>query len=175
MKRKEKNLDDNKYIKMSIQAVVNTNMSSVSDPNAIRGNYPNGVYAYDMGAALANAFDLSLVDDSEKFHAFAGTLPTVADAAGNGSSQVITITLADNHGWTSLTHKIEVSLEQGANDGGDSEPAADLSAGTASASFCSPSTISILRQGGRQNGGNCSLSEATMLVTIVKRGVDIPA
>ena len=166
---------------MSTQAVVNTNMSSVSDPNAIRGNYPNGVYAYDMGPAVGNNFDLSSVAGSEKFHAFAGTLPTVADLGGTGSSQVITITLPNppGHTWTSLTHKIEVSLEQGANDGTDSEPAPNLSAGTASASFGSGNTISILRQSGRrQDGGvaaNCSLGQATMLVTIVKRGVDIPA
>lgn len=172
---KEKNLDDNKYIKMSTQAVVNTNMSSVSDPNAIRGNYPNGVYAYDMGPGVGDTtvpFDLSSIVGSEKFHAFAGLLP-VQNGGANGSSQVITITLAGNHGWTSLTHEIEVSLEQGSNDGTDSEPAADLSAGTASASFGSGTAISILRQGGRRDGSDCDLSQATMLVTIVKRPVDV--
>jgi len=172
---------------MSIQAVVNTNMSSVSDPNAIRGNYPNGVYAYDMGLGTAAgggatvSFDLSSVPGlvgSEKFHAFAGRLPGRAGGT-NGSAQVITITLGGNHGWTSLTHEIEVSLEQGSNDGTDAEPAEDLSAGTASASFGSGTTISILRQAGkRQSGGvaaTCDLSQATMLVTIVKRPVDVSA
>lgn len=163
---------------MSTQAVVNTNMSSVSDPNAIRGNYPNGVYAYDMGLGTSGgggatvAFDLSSVDGSEKFHAFAGLLP-VRIGAANGSAQVITITFPNppGHNWTSLTHKIEVSLEQGANNGDDSEPAADLSAGTGSASFGSGNTISILRQGGSLNGTDCDLSQATMLVTIIKRPV----
>ena len=91
---------------MSTQAVVNTNMSSVSDPNAIRGNYPNGVYAYDMGvgqtadSGATVAFDLTSVAGlvgSEKFHAFAvpagileaplrqatvGPLPAYGQAAG---------------------------------------------------------------------------------------------
>ncbi len=169
---------------MSTQAVVNTNMSSVSDPNAIRGNYPNGVYAYDMGvgtdpggAGATIEFDLRSVPDlvgSEKFHAFAGLLPGRAEETLNGgSAQVITIILGGNHNWTSLTHEIEVSLEQGLNDGTDSEPAEGVSAGTASASFGSANTISILRQGGRRNAAPCDLSQATMLVTIVKRGLKV--
>lgn len=166
---------------MSTQAVVNTNVSSVSDPNAIRGNYPNGVYAYDMGVGTSAdggvtvPFDLSSIVGSENFHAFAGRLPGSLDGSTVGSSQVITITLPAAHNWTSLTHEIEVSLEQGLNDGTDSEPEAGLSAGTASASFGSTTTISILRQGGRRNGAACNLSQATMLVTIVKRGVDVSA
>ncbi len=170
---------------MSIQAVVNTNVSSVSDPNAIRGNYPNGVYAYDMGVGTGAgggatvSFDLSSIVGSENFHAFAGLLP-VRSGGTAGSAQVITITLPAAHNWTSLTHEIEVSLEQGLNDGTDSEPTADVSAGTASASFGTTTTISILRQGGRRvDGGgaadDCDLSQATMLVTIVKRGVDVSA
>ena len=40
---------------MSIKSTVNTNISSVTDLNGLRGNLPSSVYAFDMGDATDGA------------------------------------------------------------------------------------------------------------------------
>jgi hypothetical protein len=184
MKRKEKNLDDNKYIKMSTQAVVNTNVSSVSDINALRGNLPSGVYAYDMGAsggadAITRTFGgggTPLADGLETIGAYSGSLPETASVA-TGVHQLITMTFNTAFEWKSSTHYIEVSFESGDPDSTDSDPvSAANSAGTGSAAFndTTQKTITIVRKAGPINGvAGVKLTTATMLVRVVKRGLEV--
>ena len=40
---------------MSIQSVVNTNISSVTDPNGVGGELPSSVMAFDMGLSVTGA------------------------------------------------------------------------------------------------------------------------
>lgn len=170
---------------MSIQAVVNTNVSSVSDSNALRGNLPSGVYAYDMGSGGAtaatqvfNGGGSGLAAGLETIGAYSGSV-IATTAATTGAQQLITITFATAFEWTSSTHYIEVSFESGDVDGASSDPVTDTdSAGTGSAAFndTTQTTITIVRKAGPESGGgNVSLIAATMLVRVVKRGLEISA
>lgn len=169
---------------MSTQAVVNTDVSSVSDINALRGNLPSGVYAYDMGASGgADVFTRTfggggtpLADGLETIGAYSGSLPEV-DQDSNGSHQLITITFNTKYEWKSSTHYIEVSFESGDPDSADSDAVSILaSAGTGSAAFddSGQQTITIVRKVGPESGGGAvKLTTATMLVRVVKRGLEV--
>lgn len=169
---------------MSTQAVVNTNVSSVSDINALRGNLPSGVYAYDMGASGgADLFNRTfggggtpLADGLETIGAYSGSLPEVTQDS-NGAHQLITITFNTKFEWKSSTHYIEVSFESGDGVGTDSDPVTTTaSAGTGSAAFndTAQKTITIVRKAGPESGGGAvKLTAATMLVRVVKRGLEV--
>ena len=171
---------------MSTQAVVKTNVSSVSDINALRGNLPSGVYAHDMGSggadAAAQVFNgggSGLAAGLETVGAYSGSVLGGGPSA-NGIEQVITMTFATAFEWKSSTHYIEVSFEPGAADSTTDE-AVDLatSAGTGSAAFndSTQTAITIVRKAGKvaNSGGGTSLTAATMLVRVVKRGLEISA
>ena len=162
---------------MSIKSVVNTNISSVTDPNGLRGELPSSVYAFDMGTApedagTAQTFGAGvLIAGTEKVGAYQGDLKGGAEAAG-GAFQVITMTFANDHKWTAATHYGEVSFIAGANNGTAVDQTNALSAGTGQVSFASATSITIKRQCGAVNGvANQNLSEATMVVRIRERGV----
>ena len=163
---------------MSIQSVVNTNTSAVSDITGNRGNFPQGVMAYEMGTsataagatqAFANAAtgtDNGLAAGTETVGAYQGSIAAGGTAAA-GVVQLITMTFAVAHGWTSLTHDIVVTLV------GAAAEAAALTVGSASGSFGTTTTIEVRREAGAVFGTNAQLQAATMLVQVRKRGVDV--
>jgi len=163
---------------MSIQSVVNTNTSSVSDITGNRGNFPQGVMAYDMGTsatgagatqAFANAAtgtDNGLAAGTETVGAYQGSI-AAGVAAAAGVVQLITMTFATAHDWTSKTHDIVVTLV------GTGTEAAALTVGSASGSFGTANTIEVRREAGAVNATNAQLQAATMLVRVRERGVDI--
>jgi hypothetical protein len=164
---------------MSTQAVVNTNVSSVSDINALRGNLPSGVYAHDMeaGGAVADAQVFTLADGLETVGAYSGSVLGAGPTAA-GVQQLITINFATAFEWKSSTHYIEVSFEPGfANAITDEAVALNTSAGTGSAAFndSTQKAITIVRKAGKvlNSGGATSLTAATMLVRVVKRGLEV--
>ena len=171
---------------MSTQAVVNTNVSSVSDINALRGNLPSGVYAHDMGSggadAAAQVFNGSgsgLAAGLETIGAYSGSVIATA-AATTGAQQLITMTFNTAFEWKSSTHYIEVSFEAGNVENTGSDPVTTVaSAGTGSAAFndSTQTAITIVRKAGKvaNSGGGTSLTAATMLVRVVKRGLEISA
>ena len=170
---------------MSTRAVVNTNVSSVSDINALRGNLPSGVDAYDMGSggadAAAQVFNGSgsgLAAGLETIGAYSGSVIATA-AATTGAQQLITMTFNTAFEWKSSTHYIEVSFEAGNVENTGSDPVTTVaSAGTGSAAFddTGQKTITIVRKAGPEVGnGNVRLIAATMLVRVVKRGLEISA
>jgi hypothetical protein len=173
----------NKYIKMSTQAVVNTNVSSVSDINALRGNLPSGVYAYDMGSGgataenqLFNGDGSGLAAGLETIGAYSGSV-IATSALATGAQQLITISFLNKFEWKSSTHYIEVSFEAGNVVGTGSDPVtAEESAGTGSAAFddSGQKTITIVRKVGPvSSAGAVRLLAATMLVRVVKRGLEV--
>ena len=162
---------------MAIKSVVNTNISSVTDPNGLRGELPSSVYAFDMGRAADGAGNAQtfgagvLIAGTEQVGAYQGDLQA-GTANNNGAFQVITMTFAAAHGWTAATHYGEVSFIGGANAGTAVDQTDALSAGTGQVSFASTTSITIKRECGAVatvNGQN--LTEATMVVRIRKRGV----
>jgi len=162
---------------MSIKSVVNTNISSVTDPNGLRGEFSSSVYAFDMGraadgAGTAQTFGAGvLIAGTEKVGAYQGDLQA-GNAAAGGAFQVITMTFANDHKWTAATHYGEVSFIAGANAGIAVNQTDALSAGTGQVSFASAKSITIKRQCGAVNGVAAqNLTEATMVVRIRKRGV----
>jgi len=171
---------------MSTQAVVNTDVSSVSDINALRGNLPSGVYAYDMGASggvvaetrTFNGDGSGLADGLETIGAYSGSVPETDGAIG-GAQQLITMTFKTEFEWKSSTHYIEVSFESGDPVGATSDPVSRAnSAGTGSAAFddTGKQTITIVRKAGKvanSGPGGTSLTAATMLVRVVKRGLEV--
>ena len=100
---------------MSIQSVVNTNTSSVSDPNGNRGNFPQGVMAYEMGtsataagaiqafANAANGTDNGLAAGTETVGAYQGSIAAGA-AAAVGVVQLITMTFAVDYESALVLH-----------------------------------------------------------------------
>ena len=161
---------------MSIQSVVNTNISSVTDPNGARGNPSQGVMAFECGPAVSGAggntaavADTVLIAGAETVGAYQGTLP-VGVAAAAGVVQLITMTFATAHGWSSKTHDIDISLV------GAAAEARALTVGDASGSFGTETTVEIRREAGAVAGagGDAQLQAATMLVQIRERGVEQP-
>ncbi|ANS04377.1 hypothetical protein [uncultured Mediterranean phage] len=164
---------------MSIQSVVNTNASSVTDFNGNRGNFPQGVMAYNMGtsasgAGATQAFGatssgtaIGLFDGTEAIGAYCGGIKAGSGAAA-GVVQLITMTFATPHGWSSKTHDIDVTMV------GAAAEAAALTVGSASGSFGSTTTIEVRREAGAVAGTNANLQAATMLVQIRERGVAQP-
>jgi len=162
---------------MSIQSVVNTNISSVTDPNGVGGELPSSVMAFDMGlsvtgASNAQAFGSAvLVAGTEAVGAYQGDVKIGAANAG-GAFQVITLTFAADHDWTDNTHYVETSFVGGAADGTLTAQTALLSAGTGMGSFPTLSTLVIKRTCANLNGGGTqNLQAATMVVRVRKRGV----
>ena len=162
-----------------LQSVVNTNISSVTDFNGNRGNFPQGVMAYNMGtsatgagatqafAAAATGTDNGLAAGTETVGAYCGSIKAGVAAAA-GVVQLITMTFATAHGWSSKTHDIDISLV------GAAAEAAALTVGSASGSFGTTTTIEIRREAGAVAGTNAQLQAATMLVQIRERGVAQP-
>ena len=157
---------------MSIQSVVNTNTSSVSDPNGNRGNFPQGVMAFECGAAVIGATadimtvaDTVLVAGSEQVGVYQGTLPIGIAPAAAGVQQTVTMTFAAAHGWTSLTHDIEVKLVGAAADT-DGIDTGHCSGG----SFGTTTTIEFQRRAGSAITVS-SLQVCTFQVTVRERGV----
>jgi len=162
---------------MSIKSVVNTNISSVTDPNGLRGELPSSVYAFDMGRAADGAGNAQtfgagvLIAGTEQVGAYQGDLQA-GTANASGAFQVITMTFATAHAWTAATHYGEVSFIAGANAGTAVDQTDALSAGTGQVSFASATSITIKRQCGAVNGVAAqNLTEATMVVRIRERGV----
>ena len=162
-----------------LQSVVNTNASSVTDFNGNRGNFPQGVMAYNMGTsasgagatqafgASASGTDNGLIAGTETVGAYCGGIKA-GTAAAAGVVQLITMTFANAHGWSSKTHDIEVTLV------GAAAEAAASTVGYASGSFGTATTIEIRREAGAVNGTNAALQAATMLVTVRERGLAEP-
>ena len=159
-----------------LQSVVNTNISSVTDFNGTRGNFPQGVMAFECGPAVSGAggntaavADTVLIAGAETVGAYQGTLP-VGVAAAAGVVQLITMTFATAHGWSSKTHDIDISLV------GAAAEARALTVGDASGSFGTETTVEIRREAGAVAGagGDAQLQAATMLVQIRERGVEQP-
>ena len=157
---------------MSIQSVVNTNMSSVSDPVGVRGNFPQGVMAFQCGTAggtttaAATVANSVLVAGTEKIGIYQGKLPVGVTAAA-GVQQLVTLTFASVHGWDSLTHDIEVKLV------GAVEDTTALATGHCSGgSFGTTKTLEFVRRSAASV--DSYLQICTFQVTVRKRGVEAP-
>ena len=157
-----------------LQSVVNTNISSVTDPNGARGNPSQGVMAFECGAsttvgtadvqAIANTV---LVAGAETVGAYQGTLLAGLAPAAAGVQQTVTMTFAAAHGWTAATHDIEVKLVGAAAD------TANLDTGHCSGgSFGTANTLEFQRRAGSAAGATSQLQACTFLVTVRRRGVD---
>lgn len=163
---------------MSVNSTVNTNVSAPTDINANRGNYPNGVYALDMGTATGGADadqSFALADGDETIGAYVGTI--AAWAGGQGIVQVITLNFTRmNSAWNHKDYDIHVSLVSDTDaSGGLDGPGNNV--GIASASFTlavSPAisgVITIRREACQINGADQGLLGCVMLVQVRKRGV----
>ena len=158
---------------MSIQSVVNTNMSSVSDPVGVRGNFPQGVMAFECGPSETNGtadiqriLATKLVAGTEKIGIYQGTLLAGLGAA-LGVQQTVTLTFASVHGWDSLTHDIEVKLV------GDVEDTTGIATGHCSGgSFGTTKTLEFVRRSAASV--DSTLQACTFQVTVRKRGVKAP-
>ena len=164
---------------MSIKSTVNTNISGETQLVANRGNFPSGVYAFDMGTApdvagAVQTFDASvLTDGTETIGAYAGTLEA-GGAADAGVVQLITMTFATAHGWTAKEYDLDITLV------GTAAESKIATVGTASGSF-NTNNIIVRREAGAiadvPDPGNpddsraVSLTPAVMLVRVRKRGV----
>ena len=169
---------------MSIQSVVNTNNSSVTDPNGIRGELPSSVMAFDMGLSNSTAgnamlfqatsnvgYNNGLVAGTEKVGAYAGKV-LAGLVATAGAFQVITMTFAVAHDWTAATHYGEVSFVGGGADGSLVAQTDALSAGTGQVSFPTTTTLVIKRTCGAVAGvTNQNLQAASFVVRVRDRGV----
>ena len=160
-----------------LQSVVNTNISSVSDPNGVGGELPSSVMAFDMGlsatvAGNAQAFAAGvLVAGTETVGAYQGDVK-IGTQNNAGAFQVITLTFAQAHEWTDNTHYVETSFVGGAADGTLTAQTNALSAGTGMGSFPTDTTLVIKRTCGAVNGvNNQNLQAATMVVRVRERGV----
>jgi len=148
-------------------------MSSVSDPVGVRGNFPQGVMAFQCNTALidstADKMDVKatkLVAGTEKIGIYQGKLP-VGLAEAVGVQQLVTLTFASVHGWDSLTHDIEVKLV------GDVEDTTSLATGHCSGgSFGTTKTLEFVRRSAASV--NSQLQACTFQVTVRKRGVEAP-
>jgi len=160
---------------MSIQSVVNTNISSVSDPVGIRGNFPQGVMAFECGAAVINATadvmtvaNTVLVAGSEQVGVYQGTLP-VGLAAAAGVQQTVTMTFANNHDWTGATHDIEVKLVGLAADAAAVDTG-HCSGGSFGAAGAEANVLTFQRRAGSAITSS-QLQVCTFQVTVRERGV----
>ena len=160
-----------------LQSVVNTNISSVTDPNSARGNPSQGVMAFECGSSstvgsadVQTIANTVLVAGAETVGAYQGTLlPGLAAAAG--VQQTVTLTFAVAHEWTAATHDIEVKLVGAAAD------SANLDTGHCSGgSFGTANTLEFQRRAGQSvnpdgSAANSQLQACTFLVTVRERGV----
>jgi hypothetical protein len=161
-----------------LQSVVNTNISSVSDPNGVGGNLPSSVMAYDMGLSVtaagnAQAFGPAvLVAGTETIGAYQGDVK-IGGAQNNGAFQVITLTFAAAHEWTDATHYVETSFVGGAADGSLVAQTNALSAGTGMGSFPTGNTTLVIKRtcGAVAGVNGQNLQAATMVVRVRERGV----
>ena len=159
------------------QSVVNTNISSVTDPNGSRGEIPSSVMAYDMGAASGTAGNpqaFALVAGTETVGAYQGTIVAGAASAGAGITQVITLTFANDFVWQKNENYCDVSFVSTAAD----PQTATASAGTGNATFdpTDPrNSIVIKRTAGKLNAGSVNLTAAHMVVRVRTRGVAVTA
>jgi hypothetical protein len=161
---------------MSVNSTVNTNVSAPTDINANRGNYPNGVYAFDMGTANGGSPNDgqefvagTLIDGTEKIGAYVGTIGTAAQT--QGKAQTITLTFVTwNSDWNHKAYDIHVSLVS--NTVETPGTAAGNNVGIASASFNSVGKQIIVRRESCQvDTYNQGLLGCVMLVQVRKRGV----
>lgn len=165
---------------MSVNSTVNTNVSAPTDINANRGNYPSGVFAFDMGTATAGGggatqnFPTSiLANDTENIGAYVGTIGAVAQDAG--VVQVITLNFARmNSEWNHKDYDIHVSL---VSDTAETDPgSAGNNVGIASVSFTLAAAVGgagdiTVRREACLTGANQGLLGCVMLVQVRKRGV----
>ena len=158
-----------------LQSVVNTNISSVTDPNGARGNPSQGVMAFECGtlngtgtAVVVNAGGTALVAGAETVGAYQGILP-VGAAAGAGVEQTVTLTFATAHGWTAATHDIEVELVGAAADTAAIDTG-HCSGGSFGNSTAGVKTLEFQRRAGNAIT-NSQLQICTFLVTVRERGV----
>jgi hypothetical protein len=157
------------------QSVVNTNISSVTDPNGSRGEIPSSVMAYDMGAATgtAGAQAFALVAGTERVGAYQGTI-AAGTSSVNGVTQLITLTFATAFIWDANSHYCDVSFVSTAAD----DQSATASAGTGNASFdptVPTNSIVIKRTAGKLAAGAVNLTAAHMVVRVRTRGVAVKA
>ena len=163
---------------MSINAIVNTNLSAVTDPVGNRGNIPNGVMALPLtnsggtGAAITFGAGDPLGNDPT-IGSYTAALPAggAAGAAGAGNSQLVTITFSKAHGWSSLTHDLDIQLVGAAN-----QTLSSVVGECSGGSFGTTTTLTFVRQVGGFTGVTVVLAACTALITVRKRGVaHVPA
>jgi len=162
---------------MSINAIANTNLSSVSDPVGNRGNYPSGVYTFDMGTAPVNAgsdqvFDssvLSTAKSAQTVHSYVGKInASAAGTANEGQSQLVTLTFETAHGWTNDTHDLHINIAPTT----DAALTTAAPLGACSGGSFSTNSITFVRTAPALQGATATLVAAIVTVTVRKRGVD---
>ncbi len=162
-----------------MNAVANTNLSSVSDPVGNRGNYPSGVYTFDMGTATPagagasqtfDASNLPSAQSAQTVHSYVGKIgaPDAAGTANEGQSQLVTLTFETAHGWTNDTHDLHINIAPQATVA--LSTAAPL--GACSGGSFSTNSITFVRTAPALQGATATLVAGIVTVTVRKRGVD---
>lgn len=161
-----------------MNAVANTNLSSVSDPVGNRGNYPSGVYTFDMGTAVEaapgtsqtfNASSLPSAQSAQTVHSYVGKIDSSGNGTGNqGQSQLVTLTFETAHGWTNDTHDLHINIAPQATVA--LSTAAPL--GACSGGSFSTNSITFVRTAPALDGATANLVAGIVTVTVRKRGVD---
>ena len=160
---------------MSINAIVNTNLSSVSDPVGNRGNYPSGVYTFDMGTAADAGTSQTFIASSlpsnksaQTVHSYVGKIAaSPVGTAAQGQSQLVTLTFETAHGWTNNTHDLHINIARALD--GPLSTAAPL--GACSGGSFSTNSITFVRTAPALAGATAVLAAAIVTVTVRKRGV----
>ncbi len=159
-----------------MNAIANTNLSSVSDPLGNRGNYPSGVYTFDMGTASGGAgadqlFDssiLSTAKSAQTLHSYVGKIAAGgAGTADVGQSQLVKLTFETAHGWTNDTHDLHINIAP--QDEAPLTTAAPL--GACSGGSFSTNSITFVRTAPALLDATAVLAAAVVTVTVRKRGV----
>lgn len=160
-----------------MNAIANTNLSSVSDPVGNRGNYPSGVYTFDMGTAVEGApgttmtFDATLLPSNQSaqtVHSYVGRIDTSnAGTTSRGVSQLVKLTFETAHGWTNNTHDLHINIAP------QDEVALSTTAplGACSGGSFSTNSITFVRTAPPLNTVQANLVKAIVTVTVRKRGV----
>jgi hypothetical protein len=169
---------------MSMNATVNTNLSAVTDPVGNRGNIPNGVMPLPLTnsnvtvprAITFGASDPTLNDPT--IGSYTAALPASTGTLNNGYSQLVTITFSKAHGWSSLTHDLDIQLVGAANQT-LSSVIGECSGGSFPGGNSVPNTsttLTFMRQVGGIDTVTPTLAACTALITVRKRGVaHVPA
>ena len=159
-----------------MNAIANTNLSSVSDPLGNRGNYPSGVYTFDMGTAPVNGggdqvFDssiLSTAKSAQTVHSYAGKInASAAGTLNEGQSQLVKLTFETAHGWTNDTHDLHINIVPTT----DAALTTVAPLGACSGGSFSADSITFVRTAPALNTIQATLVAAVVTVTVRKRGV----